>query len=63
MKAMKKLNEKDIIRIFRQKKFISEDVETFHLGKELCATNVDTLVESTDTVSYTHLTLPTNREV
>ena len=41
MKAMKKLNEKDIIRIFRQKKFISEDVETFHLGKELCATNVD----------------------
>ena len=48
MKAMKKLNEKDIIRIFRQKKFISEDVETFHLGKELCATNVDTLVESTD---------------
>jgi len=48
MKAMKKLNEKDIIKIFRQKKFISEDVETFHLGKELCATNVDTLVESTD---------------
>ncbi len=48
MKAMKKLNEKDVIRIFRQKKFISEDVETFHLGKELCATNVDTLVESTD---------------
>ena len=45
---MKKLNEKDIIKIFRQKKFISEDVETFHLGKELCATNVDTLVESTD---------------
>jgi len=48
MKAMKKLNEKEIIRIFRQKKNIAEDVELFHLGKELCATNIDTLVESTD---------------
>ena len=48
MKAMKKLNEKDIIRIFRKKKFISEDVEIFRIGKELCATNIDTLVQSTD---------------
>ena len=48
MKAMKRLNEKDIIRLFRQKKTISEDVENFKLGKELCATNIDTLVESTD---------------
>ena len=48
MKAMKKLNEKEIIRIFRQKKNIAEDVELFHLGKELCAANIDTLVESTD---------------
>ena len=48
MKAMKRLNEKDIIRLFRQKKTISEDVEIFKLGKELCATNIDTLVESTD---------------
>ena len=45
---MKKLNEKEIIRIFRQKKNLAEDVELFHLGKELCATNIDTLVESTD---------------
>ena len=48
MKAMKKLNEKEIIRIFSQKKNLAEDVELFHLGKELCATNIDTLVESTD---------------
>ena len=48
MKAMKRLNEKEIIRIFRQKKNLAEDVELFHLGKELCATNIDTLVESTD---------------
>ena len=48
MKAMKKLNEKEIIRIFRQKKNLAEDVELFHLGKELCAANIDTLVESTD---------------
>ena len=41
MKAMKKLNEKEIIRIFRQKKNLAEDVELFHLGKELCATNID----------------------
>ena len=45
---MKKLNEKEIIRIFRQKKNLAEDVELFHLGKELCAVNIDTLVESTD---------------
>ena len=45
---MKKLNEKEIIRIFRQKKNLAEDVELFHLGKELCAANIDTLVESTD---------------
>ena len=48
MRVMKKLNEKEIIKIFRQKKNISEDVELFHLGKELCAANIDTLVESTD---------------
>ena len=48
MKAMKRLNEKEIIRIFSQKKNLAEDVELFHLGKELCATNIDTLVESTD---------------
>ena len=48
MKAMKRLNEKEIIRIFSQKKNLAEDVELFHLGKELCAANIDTLVESTD---------------
>ena len=48
MKVMKRLNEKDIIRIFRQKNFVAEDVEIFYLGKELCAANIDTLVESTD---------------
>ena len=45
---MKKLNEKEIIKIFRKKKFIPEDVEIFHLGKEIFAVNIDTLVESTD---------------
>ena len=48
MKAMKKLNEKDIIKIFQKKKFIPEDVEIFHLGNQMCASNIDTLVESTD---------------
>ena len=48
MRVMKRLNEKEIIKIFRQKKNISEDVELFYLGKELCAANIDTLVESTD---------------
>jgi thiamine-monophosphate kinase len=48
MRVMKRLNEKEIIKIFRQKKNISEDVELFHLGEELCAANIDTLVESTD---------------
>lgn len=48
MKVMKKLNEREIIKILRNGKFIPDDVETFHLGKQLCAANVDTLVESTD---------------
>jgi len=45
---MKKLNEKEIIRIIKNKDTISEDVEIFNLGNEQCATCVDTLVESTD---------------
>ena len=52
MKVMKRLNEREIIRVFQKEKFIPEDVEIFHLGKQLCATSIDT-------VSYTHLTLPT----
>ena len=56
---MKRLNEKEIIKIINSKHVSSEDVEIFNLGNEQCAVCVDTLVESTDTVSYTHLTLPT----
>ena len=63
MKAMKKLNEKEIIRIFRQKKNIAEDVELFHLGKELCAANIDTLVESTDIPAKSDLVDMTRKSV
>jgi len=49
---MKKPNEKDIIKIFQKqfgnKKFVSEDVEIFSIGKTSLATKIDTLVESTD---------------
>ena len=45
---MKKLNEKEIIRIIKNKDTSSEDVEIFNLGNEQCAACVDTLVESTD---------------
>ena len=45
---MKKLNEKEIIRIIKNRDTISEDVEIFNLGNEQCAACVDTLVESTD---------------
>ena len=45
---MKKLNEKEIIKIINSKHFSSEDVEIFNLGDEQCAVCVDTLVESTD---------------
>ena len=45
---MKKLNEKEIIKIMNKKQNSSEDVEIFKLGNEQCAVCVDTLVESTD---------------
>ena len=45
---MKKLSEKQIIKIMNKGKFLSEDVEIFNLGKEQLAVCVDTLVESTD---------------
>ena len=45
---MKRLNEKEIIKIIKNKDTISEDVEIFNLGNEQCAVCVDTLVESTD---------------
>jgi thiamine-monophosphate kinase len=49
---MAKLDEKEIIKIFQQsfgnKKFVSEDVETFKLGKNLGVIKTDTLVEGTD---------------
>ena len=45
---MKKLNEKEIIKIINSKHISSEDVEIFNLGNEQCAVCVDTLVESTD---------------
>jgi len=49
---MTKLDESAIIKIFQNKfgnkKFISEDVEFFNIGKNKVAVKTDTLVESTD---------------
>ena len=49
---MTKLSEGKIIKIFQtklgNKKFISEDVETFTLGKTKIIAKIDTMVESTD---------------
>ena len=49
---MKKLDESEIIKIFQKglgnKKFVSEDVETFSFGKSKIIVKVDTLVSSTD---------------
>ena len=45
---MKRLNEKEIIKIINSKHVSSEDVEIFNLGNEQCAVCVDTLVEGTD---------------
>ncbi len=49
---MTKLDESLIIKIFQRKlgnkKFISEDVEIFNLGKTKIAAKTDTMVESTD---------------
>ena len=49
---MKKLNENEIINIFQtklgNKKFVSEDVEKFTLGKTKIIAKIDTMVQSTD---------------
>lgn len=49
---MKKLDETSIIEIFQKglgkKKFDSEDVEVFNLGKNKIVAKIDTLVQSTD---------------
>ncbi len=49
---MTKLDESSIIKIFQRRlgndKFISEDVETFEIGKTSIVAKVDTLVQSTD---------------
>ena len=49
---MTKLDESSIIKIFQRKfgnkKFVSEDVEFFNIGKTTIAVKTDTLVESTD---------------
>ena len=49
---MTKLDESSIIKIFQRKfgnkKFVSEDVEFFNIGKTIIAVKTDTLVESTD---------------
>ncbi|MGQ0771468.1 MAG: thiamine-phosphate kinase [Nitrososphaerota archaeon] len=49
---MSSLDEKQIIEIFQSKfgnqKFVSEDVETFRIGKNFAVIKTDTLVESTD---------------
>ncbi|MHA7646614.1 thiamine-phosphate kinase [Nitrosopumilus sp. S4] len=49
---MKKLDEESIIKIIQgklgNKKFVSEDVEIFNLGKTKIVSKIDTLVESSD---------------
>lgn len=49
---MTKLDERQIIKIFQRnfsgKKFVSEDVEMFRIGKSFGVIKTDTLVESTD---------------
>jgi len=49
---MSKLDERQIIEIFQRsfgnKKFVSEDVETFQIGKNVGVIKTDTLVASTD---------------
>ena len=49
---MKKLDESEIIKkfqtVFGNKDFVSEDVESFKIGKTKAIAKVDTLVESTD---------------
>ena len=49
---MAKLDESSIIKIFQRKlgnkKFVSEDVEIFNLGKTKIVAKIDSLVESTD---------------
>ena len=49
---MTKLNENEIINIFQtklgNKKFVSEDVEKFTLGKTKIIAKIDTMVQSTD---------------
>ena len=49
---MTKLDESAIIKIFQNKlenkKFVSEDVETFKIGKTRIVVKIDTLVQSTD---------------
>ena len=49
---MKKLSENEIINIFQtklgNKKFVSEDVEKFTLGKTKIIAKIDTMVQSTD---------------
>ncbi len=49
---MKKLDETEIIKkfqkIFGEKNFVFEDVESFSRGKTKIILKVDTLVESTD---------------
>ena len=49
---MTKLDESSIIKIFqnkiKNKKFVSEDVETFNIGKTKIIAKTDTLVQSTD---------------
>lgn len=56
---MKKLDEFEIIKIFQKnfgnKNFVSEDVESFRVGKTKIVINVDTLVQSTDIPSQMNL--------
>ena len=56
---MTKLDESSIIKIFQSKlgskKFVSEDVEVFSLGKTKIIAKTDTLVESTDIPSKMRL--------
>ncbi len=64
---MNKLNEKDIIKIFRDnfrnRSSVLDDVEYFKLDKKIIVIKVDTLVESTDVPLNTKITYVVKKSI
>lgn len=63
---MSRLTEKKIIEIFQSRlnrKFVSEDVEYFKIGKKYFVLKIDTLVESTDIPKNTSLQYAARKSV